>query len=95
MPTAESAQAFAKFVATRERLAEVTKNLNEAHMELQDSGFNAGRAKYVQLQKDWEQAFLAFETATEAFSATVKKLRGVWKRIACQKWIEFSRNDLV
>ena len=74
MPIAGSAEAFAKLVATRDRLAEVTKNLNEAHLELQESGFSAGRAKYVQLQKDWEEAFLTFEAATEAFSATVKKL---------------------
>jgi hypothetical protein len=67
MPTPESAEAFAKLVATRTRLTEVTKLLNECHEV-------GSRQRYDQLQAEWDSAYKEFQTATDAFSATVKKL---------------------
>ena len=73
MPTRESAEAFARLVAARAHLTEVTRLLNEAHAGLQLDGIT-GRQRYADLQAEWEAAFNAFEKATEEFSATVKKL---------------------
>ena len=73
MPTPDSAAAFAKLAAARARLTEVTKLLNESHAGLMVDG-NAGRQRHAELQDEWEAAFSAFETATDEFAATVKKL---------------------
>ena len=73
MPTHESADAFAKLAAARARLNEVTKLINECHASLSSDG-QAGRQRYADLQAEWHEAFQAFAAATEAFSATVKKL---------------------
>jgi hypothetical protein len=73
MPTPESAEVFSRLVAARARLNEVTRLLNESHAGLQSDG-NAGRQRHAQLQREWEEAFRAFEKATDEFSATVKKL---------------------
>ena len=67
MPTPESADAFARLVAARTRLTEVTKRLNESH----DRGSMQG---YDQLQAQWDVAYTEFQAATEAFSAAVKRL---------------------
>ena len=66
MPTPEIAEALAKVNATRSRLLEITK-------KLQDSEFDNTAAGYVQLQNDWDEAFRAFVAAAAAFSATVKE----------------------
>ena len=73
VPTPESAAAFARLVATRARLTEITKLLNEAHAGLQSDG-EAGRKTHFQLQAEWEAAFIEFETATEEFAATVHRI---------------------
>ena len=73
MPTPESAEAFGRLVATRTRLNEVTKLLNECHARLSLDG-QAGRQRYAELQSDWETAFAAFQKATDDFSATVKEI---------------------
>ena len=70
MPTPEIAEAFARVTATRSRLAEITKNI---------SGSGAAQ---VQLQSEWEEAFLAFVDATQVFSAVVKKNAEARKRAA-------------
>jgi len=51
VPTPESAEAFAKLVATRTRLTEITKELNEASAEMHAS--KEGRERYAELQKEW------------------------------------------
>jgi len=63
VPTPESAEAFAKLVAARTRLTEITKELNEASVQMHAT--NEGRQRYAQLQQEWEQAFKDFETATD------------------------------
>ena len=68
-PTPESAEAFTCLVATRTRLTEVTSQLNEVKDSLPES-----RALHASLQGDWDEAFLAFELASAAFSASVKHL---------------------
>ena len=73
MPTPESAEGFARLVAARSNLTEVTRLLNESHAHSQ-SGGQAGRQRHAVLQEEWEQAFRAFERATDEFSAIVKKL---------------------
>ena len=73
MPTQESAEAFARLVAARAHLTEITKLLNEAHSGLQLEG-NTGRQRYAELQAEWEAAFSAFEKATDELAATLKKL---------------------
>ena len=74
MPTPESQEAFARLVATRTRLTEVTKLLNECH-EAHFTTFGHGsRQRYDQLQAEWDRAYEEFQAATDAFSATVEKL---------------------
>ena len=73
MPTPESADAFAKLVAARTRLTEITKELNEASIQMHAS--NGGRQRYLDLQKVWEEAFENFETATNEFSAVVHGMK--------------------
>ena len=73
MPTPESAKAFARLVASRERLTEITKHLNECHSRLWSEGL-ARRQRYAELQTEWDVAFHEFEVATDAFSAIVKQL---------------------
>jgi hypothetical protein len=36
---------------------------------------NEGRQRYVQLQKDWEEAFQQFETATDEFATAVHTVK--------------------
>ena len=77
-PNPETADAFAKLTAARANLAEVTKQLNEAHNELQ-SGGQEGRARHMELQTQCDEAYRAFEAATDEFSATVKQLPNHFK----------------
>jgi uncharacterized protein YukE len=73
VPTPESAEAFTRSAAACARLNEVTKLLNESHAGLSTEG-QAGRQRYAELQAQWDEAFRAFEKATDDLSATVKKL---------------------
>jgi len=73
MPTAEGAKAFEHLVAARERLNDVTRQLNEAHDRLAAGGQPA-RLQYESLQREWDEAFRSFEAATDEFSATVRHL---------------------
>jgi hypothetical protein len=67
MPTPESADAFAKLVAARARLTEITKLLNESH----ERGSVQG---YERLQAEWDTAYKEFQAATDVFSAAVERL---------------------
>ena len=77
MPTPESAEAFAKLVAARDRLTEVTRRLNEAHPPdgISADGFREDGVRYRDLQAEWDLAFRDFEAATHAFTSLVKHLR--------------------
>ena len=74
VPTPESAEAFARLTQARARLNEVTKRLNECHAGFLREG-QAARERYAEIQIEWDEAFNAFEKATEQFAATVKKLQ--------------------
>jgi hypothetical protein len=73
VPTPESGEAFAKLVAARTRLTEITKELNRASAQMHVS--NEGRQLYAQLQQEWEDAFQQFETATDEFSAVAHRVK--------------------
>ena len=73
MPTPESAEAFTRVASARDRLTDITKRLNECHARFLRDG-QAARERYAELQMEWDEAFSAFENATEKFAATVKKL---------------------
>ena len=73
MPTPEGERAFAQLVAARARLNDITKQLNDAHARLATGGQTA-RLHHESLQCEWDEAFRAFEAATDEFSATVKHL---------------------
>jgi hypothetical protein len=77
MPTAESAEAFAKLVAARDRLTEITRRLNQAHPSesVNADSFRADADRYRDLQAEWDAAFREFEAATIAFSSLVKHMR--------------------
>jgi len=77
MPTPESAEAFARLVGTRARLTEISNDLNAAVADLQGSAAHSEKQKeaerrYDELQVQWDEAFRAFELATEVFSTAVK-----------------------
>jgi hypothetical protein len=74
VPTPESAEAFAKLVAARIRLTEVTKELNEASVEMPTS--NETRQRHAQLQQEWEQAFRDFEAATDELLIAAHEAKG-------------------
>lgn len=71
VPTPETAEAFAKLVEAREKLTEVTRQLNEAHAA---PASHENRQRYLDLQKAWDEAHKKFEMATDEFSALVRKL---------------------
>jgi exonuclease VII small subunit len=74
MPTPESAEAFDKLTTARNRLLEVTKQLNDAG-SASPNGFLADAANYRHLQEGWKEAFHEFEAATQELAAIVKRLR--------------------
>jgi len=76
MPTPESAAAFEKLVAARDRLTEITRRLNQAHPSesVNADGFRAD-VRYRDLQAEWDVAFREFEAATIAFTSLVKHMR--------------------
>ena len=73
MPTADNAEAFAKLVATRTTLNEITRQLNEANANLSAGGAEANR-RHAELQKEWDAAYREFVLATERLSAVAKNL---------------------
>ena len=73
MPTPESAEAFARLVAARSHLNDVTRLLNKCHSRFLSEGQRA-RERYAELQIEWDEAFMAFEKATDEFAAAVKRL---------------------
>ena len=73
VPTPESAEAFTRVASARDRLTDITKRLNECHARFLRDG-QAARERYAELQTEWDEAFIAFEKATEELAATVKKL---------------------
>jgi len=74
VPTPESAEAFARLTLARARLNEITRRLNECHAGFLREG-QAARERYAEIQIEWDEAFNAFEKATEQFAARVKKLQ--------------------
>ena len=71
MPTPESAAAFDKLVEKRSRLNDISKELHDA---LTDRTSISGNTRYRELQAAWDEAFREFESATEEFSAIVKRM---------------------
>ena len=72
MPTSESAEAFAKLVEARLRLNAVSVDLKNA---LESRGQSASaNNRYRELQERWDEAFHAFEKATDQFSAVVRSI---------------------
>ena len=64
-------EAFARIVAARTYLNEVTKLLNESHAGMLNDA--QGRERYKKVQAEWDEAHRAFERATEAFDETIRK----------------------
>ena len=73
MPTPESAEAFAKLVAARVRLTEITKLVNEWHSPVLTD--LASKTRYYELHVAWDKAHQEFQAATEEFSSKVKAIR--------------------
>jgi hypothetical protein len=72
MPTTtDSTTGFAKLVETRTRLNEISLELREA---LESRGILSFDNRYRELQAKWDDARLAFEAATEEFSATIRRI---------------------
>jgi hypothetical protein len=74
VPTTQSAESFAKLVSARERLNEITRQLNEldaAHLERQEAA-----DRYAALQAEWDSAFRTFQKATNDFAMIVECLPG-------------------
>jgi hypothetical protein len=61
MPTPESDAAFRKFVSTRERLAEATKQITGLNTQQHTS--IAANQRYEELQTEWDEAFREFQEA--------------------------------
>ena len=73
MPTPESAAAFAKLVAARERLLEITSLLNEAYAQI-DKGRGESQ-RLLDLQKQWDPLHKKYKMATEDFMAVVDHMK--------------------
>jgi hypothetical protein len=71
MPTTESSVAFDKLVRERTCLSKISAKLKEAH-ELRSSV--GGEERYRALQTEWDEAFRAFQRATDVFSAIVHRI---------------------
>jgi hypothetical protein len=72
MPRPESAASFAKLLAARARLNEITKQLNDLRAD-PAANTQVQRARRAQLQMQWDFAFQSFDAATKEFSATVTR----------------------
>ena len=73
MPTPQSAEAFARLAFERARVTDITKRLNECHARFFRDG-QAACERYAELQIEWDEAFNAFQKATEEFSSIVEQL---------------------
>jgi len=73
MPTPESAAAFEKLVAARERLLEITSLLNEAHAQINKG--RAERQRFLDLQKQWDALHKAYKMATEDFMGVIDHMK--------------------
>ena len=72
MPTPDSAAAFARLVEARTRLSELSVDLRNA---LESRGqSSAAEQRFRQVQQQWDEAFQAFQAATDQFSAVVHGL---------------------
>jgi hypothetical protein len=71
MPTTESAAAFDKLVEKRAQLNDISKQLHDA---LAHRTSISGNTRYRELQAAWDDAFREFESATDEFSAIVKRM---------------------
>jgi hypothetical protein len=71
VPTTDTTTGFEKLVETRTRLNEISVQLREA---LEGRGVLSFDNQYRELQAKWDEAFLAFEEATEEFSATIRRI---------------------
>ena len=72
MPNSENSDAFKNLVAARNRLNEITKRLNEAYAER--FGSADARARYLQLQAEWDAAFRVYASMADTFCVAVKEL---------------------
>jgi hypothetical protein len=70
MPTPDSAEAFSRLIAARNRLSDITKQLNKLHSI--PSLSKADAARYKHLKAEWDEAFHEFEAASQAFTAGLK-----------------------
>jgi hypothetical protein len=73
MPTPESAAAFEKLVAARERLLEITSLLNEAHTQINKG--RAERQRFLDLQEQWDALHKAYKMATEDFMGVIDHMK--------------------
>jgi hypothetical protein len=72
VPTPESAAAFARLLEARTRLNDLSVELRDA---LDARGHSTmANERYRELQQRWDEAFRAFEAATEDFAACVKRM---------------------
>jgi len=72
MPTTGCADTFTKLVAARDRLRNLTAQLEEAHTHPSTNPQEA--AQYAAIRAEWEAALREFKAATKKFSVTVRKL---------------------
>ena len=73
MPTTGSADAFTNLVGARERLRDLTIQLNKAKA-LFDLHKPESTVRYRVLREQWEAALREFKVASEKFSVTVRNL---------------------
>ena len=71
VPTPESAAAFEKLANARARLNDLSRELREA---IETRHGVAGDQHYRELQEQWEEAFKAFQSATDEFAAIVHEI---------------------
>jgi hypothetical protein len=72
VPTPESAAAFTRLVEARTRLNDLSVELRNA-LDARGASVMANE-RYRELQQKWDDAFRAFEAATEEFAACVKRM---------------------
>ena len=73
MPTPQTAEAVTRLIASRARLTEITKKLNETHPG-KDLGSET-RQRYDALEKEWEAAFEGFKAAVREFTAAIQRAK--------------------
>ena len=68
MPTPKAAAIFERLVAARNRLNEITKQLNSLEPQL-------GSENRRLLESQWDNAFRSFEAVTQEFYESVRQAR--------------------